>query len=163
MPICKNCLSHFSSIVVINGKRRELSNRKYCLTCSPFGQHNTKRLHEPSSGENTQCICNQCGREYQYSRRAGHTHKLCNSCLQLRRRQRIKERAVEYKGGKCVCGYDRCTAAMHFHHIDPKQKEFDISGSANLSWDRIRQELDKCIMLCANCHAEVTWERMPTG
>jgi hypothetical protein len=70
-------------------------------------------------------------------------------------RQRVKQRAVAYKGGQCqVCGYDRCIQALQFHHLDPAQKDFTISGKT-MAWERIREEIDKCLLLCANCHAEV--------
>ena len=69
-------------------------------------------------------------------------------------RRRVKLRAVEYKGGECEeCGYDRSPIAMIFHH--PGGKSFGISnGGATRSWVRIKKELDKCRLLCLNCHAE---------
>lgn len=71
-------------------------------------------------------------------------------------RRRTKERAVEYKGGSCQeCGYDRSVAAMQFHHRDPSQKDFSIAASGNCrAWSKIATELDKCDLLCGNCHAE---------
>jgi|GEM_PF-1188099 len=70
-------------------------------------------------------------------------------------RQRTKLRAVAYKGGRCQrCGYDRCIQALQFHHLDPNQKDFTISGKT-MAWERIRDEIDKCVLLCANCHAEL--------
>ena len=70
-------------------------------------------------------------------------------------RQRTKLRAVAYKGGRCQrCGYDRCIQALQFHHMDPTQKDFTISGKT-MAWERIQDELDKCLLLCANCHAEL--------
>ena len=75
-----------------------------------------------------------------------------------RRRHRLKEMAIEYKGGKCEkCGYDKCKNALDFHHTDPTKKEFTVS-SANKSWESIKKELDKCIMVCANCHREIHFE-----
>lgn len=73
----------------------------------------------------------------------------------FRKKQKIK--AVEYKGGKCViCGYNKCYEALHFHHLDPTKKDFGISKSGNtFIWDKLKEELDKCVCLCANCHAEV--------
>ena len=69
-------------------------------------------------------------------------------------RQRLKLRAIQYKGGRCqVCGYNRCTRALTFHHLSPSEKDFNIGGSTK-AWSRIKAELDKCILLCANCHAE---------
>ena len=71
-------------------------------------------------------------------------------------RNRTKERAVEYKGGKClICGYNRCINAFDFHHLDPKEKDFAISGNCNRAWEKVKSELDKCVMLCSNCHREV--------
>jgi hypothetical protein len=70
------------------------------------------------------------------------------------RRQALKQRAIDYKGGKCqICGYSKCSAAMVFHHPNPWEKDFSIATKA--SWDAIAEELDKCDLLCANCHAEV--------
>ena len=73
-----------------------------------------------------------------------------------KRREKIRLMAVSYKGGCCqICGYDRCVEALEFHHLDPEQKEFGISSKGYArSWERVKREADKCIMLCANCHRE---------
>lgn len=100
-------------------------------------------------------ICKICKKEYEYSRQKGHSHNICNSCRQNYRKKLLKHRAVLYKGGKCEkCGYDKCEDALSFHHIDPNEKEFKISGKYNISWDRVAKELDKCSLLCCNCHME---------
>lgn len=71
------------------------------------------------------------------------------------RRQKLKKMSVAYLGGKCIkCGYDKCIWALDFHHRDMEEKEFGISKYQNLSWDKIKKELDKCDLLCANCHRE---------
>jgi hypothetical protein len=71
-------------------------------------------------------------------------------------RQKIKDKAIAYKGGKCVrCQYDKCNRALEFHHLDSTQKDFGISNYTILSWDKIKIELDKCILVCANCHREI--------
>lgn len=71
-------------------------------------------------------------------------------------RKRMKLKAVEYKGGKCEkCGYNRCIQALEFHHVEPEHKDFSIAQSSSYnSWNRIRDEIDKCQMLCSNCHKE---------
>ena len=70
-------------------------------------------------------------------------------------RQRMKLRAIEYKGSKCQrCGYDRCVNALDFHHVNPEEKEFQISKDIH-SWERMKSELDKCVLLCSNCHREL--------
>lgn len=72
-----------------------------------------------------------------------------------KRRKTMRHRAIEYKGGKCsLCGYDRCFDALEFHHVDGR-KDFGLSQDGlTRSWDRIEQELKKCILICANCHRE---------
>lgn len=73
------------------------------------------------------------------------------------RRRKLKEKAIAYKGGKCMlCQYDRCNAALEFHHKDRRTKAFGLSRNGIIrSWDSIREELDKCILVCANCHREI--------
>lgn len=73
------------------------------------------------------------------------------------RRQKLKDMAIEYKGGKClICGYNRCKSALEFHHTDPNQKDFGISKDGyTRSWEKVKLELDKCICVCANCHREI--------
>ncbi len=67
----------------------------------------------------------------------------------------LKKAAVSYMGGKCIlCGYNRCLRALHFHHLNPHEKSFNISSKS--SWYDIAPELEKCVLLCSNCHAEVT-------
>ena len=71
-------------------------------------------------------------------------------------RQKIKEKAIEYKGGCCEkCGYDKCKWAFDFHHLDSTKKDFSLSKNITLSWDKVKKELDKCILVCANCHREI--------
>jgi hypothetical protein len=73
------------------------------------------------------------------------------------RRAKLKEFAVQYKGGKCIiCSYDKCHRSMGFHHLDPTKKDFGISTkSFHRSKAALILELDKCVLLCANCHGEV--------
>jgi transposase len=87
-------------------------------------------------------------------------HLRCRLCRRQRvsdRRRRVKEILVAEAGGACrLCGYDRSVAALHFHHIDREQKAFGLAlrGVAR-SLERCRAEARKCVLLCANCHAEV--------
>jgi hypothetical protein len=74
-----------------------------------------------------------------------------------KRRKKVRQMAVDYKGGKCqLCAYSKCTEALEFHHVCSTGKDFSISGKGyTRSWKRIKEELDKCLLLCANCHREV--------
>ena len=76
----------------------------------------------------------------------------------------MKRLLIEYKGGKCEqCGYNKCDGALQFHHIDPKEKDFTISqvnlNDTNFSIDKIIEEVNKCQLLCANCHAEIHYSK----
>lgn len=76
----------------------------------------------------------------------------CASCNTRIRRYRTKVAAVKHKGGSCNrCGWFGPVAAFEFHHID-ENKEFTIGTAANKSWKVIKKEIDKCELLCSNCH-----------
>ncbi len=95
-----------------------------------------------------------------YVKSKASTSYRCTKCrceAVQRARLRLKQRAVEYKGGKCSnCGYNKCISALDFHHVDPTTKEFHAGMAGKLrSWDKLKVELDKCILLCANCHREI--------
>ena len=74
-----------------------------------------------------------------------------------KRRRKLREMAREYKGNKCaICGYNKCARALSFHHIDPKKKSFGVAAKGlTRSWESVKKEIDKCILICANCHMEV--------
>ena len=106
------------------------------------------------------CTCGKCGKTFKYNRN-GCSKILCTACRQKSRADRVKRKALEYLGNKCsVCGYDKCDAALEFHHLDPSIKELGIGGNYNLSWKRIELELDKCVLLCSNCHRELHNDRI---
>jgi 5-methylcytosine-specific restriction endonuclease McrA len=70
------------------------------------------------------------------------------------KRLEVKQKAVDYLGGKCSnCGYNKCLAALEFHHINPMEKDKDFA-KLRLRFNKLKPELDKCILLCANCHRE---------
>ena len=83
--------------------------------------------------------------------------KKCNVEAVTERRRKLKRMALDYMGGCCqACGYKKSVSALQFHHLDPEEKDFGISGKGTTrSWEKIKVELDKCVLLCANCHAEV--------
>lgn len=74
-----------------------------------------------------------------------------------KRRKKVRALSLEYLGGRCArCGYDRCTEALEIHHLESSEKDFGISDKGyTRSWNRVREELRKCELLCANCHREV--------
>ncbi len=64
--------------------------------------------------------------------------------------------AISHKGGKRqLCGFNKCMESLEFHHIIKGKKDFGISEKGyTRSWAAIKSELDKCILLCADCHRE---------
>src|SRR3989344_5619954 len=73
-----------------------------------------------------------------------------------KRRKQIKIMAVKHMGGKCVkCGYSKYPEVLEFHHKNPSTKEFNlVLNGLTRSWERTRKEIEKCDLLCANCHRE---------
>jgi hypothetical protein len=83
--------------------------------------------------------------------------KRCRSEAVAKRRRRVKEILVREAGGSCrLCGYDRYFGALQFHHVDPLTKSFGMAqGGLTNGIEAFRREARKCVLLCANCHAEV--------
>ena len=80
--------------------------------------------------------------------------KKCHVKVTHQAQKDTKRRAIEYKGGCCEhCGYDKYTGALQFHHLDPTQKDIK-QFSKTKNFEAFKKEVDKCILLCANCHAE---------
>jgi transposase-like protein len=81
----------------------------------------------------------------------------CRSEAVARRRRRLKEILVAEAGGRCsLCGYDRYIGALQFHHRNSEEKMFGVGARGmTRSLSAVRAEAAKCVLLCANCHAEV--------
>lgn len=159
MPECRLCKTIFPIWMEIDGKKRNLGKRKYCIKCSPYKKRNTKQL-EVSIKEKLSGIkfCRKCETEKSvddFYNEKDWKQSHCKRCHQDYVKKRIlnnKIRAVEYKGGKCLeCGEKRIPC-LHFHHTDSSEKEMDWNEMRKCSWKNIRTELDKCVLLCANCH-----------
>jgi len=140
----------------IDGKTRFLNHRKYCLKCSPFGSHSAYNLDKgykaKGRGEKRTYKCKTCGKVKTERWR----NLECSSCRGKRRRDTNRQKAIEYKGGGCcICGYDKCYYSLDFHHLDSEEKEMQISRNWQRSWKSLKAELDKCILVCRNCHGEI--------
>lgn len=109
-------------------------------------------------------VCFRCKKEQPISeyiirkdRATYHSYcKTCNVAMIDIQRREMKQKCIDYKGGKCrVCGYNKCNRALEFHHVDPTTKDFSIAWIRTNGWKTVKAELDKCVLLCSNCHAEV--------
>lgn len=126
---CGHCLKGYKEISL---------KEKACILCGqPF---------KPNNGARVYCYdCCPIG--------------LTSAEAQRIKKQKIKQILVNYKGGKCErCGYNKSLSALHFHHKDKTKKDFSLSqvnlNSTNMTLDILKTEVDKCELLCANCHAE---------
>lgn len=79
--------------------------------------------------------------------------KKCRAKYSDERRRNVKIKAIEYLGGKCAdCGVEDDPCIYDFHHLDPNEKEISFGSKRSRSFESIKSELDKCVLLCANCH-----------
>ena len=74
-----------------------------------------------------------------------------------------KIKAINILGGKCKkCGCDD-VMCLEFHHEDSKIKEFGLAAIRNMRWSIIKREIQKCVLLCANCHSELHYKGARNG
>jgi len=132
-------------------KKHSVGSKTVLAIVKDAGVHRTQK-----SNENR--ICEIHNIEYKSSGKRGQLRcSMCDNERQTKATKDLKIKAVEYKGGKCErCSYNRCITALEFHHVDPSEKDFSISAfRATKQWDLVKDELDKCILVCSNCHREI--------
>ncbi|NTU74045.1 hypothetical protein HGB07_07940 [Candidatus Roizmanbacteria bacterium] len=155
----------------------DISEDKLKIVCNHLELNNSNLNRSPSQNDiiNMQKYYNECesyrkvAKNFNVSRATvikyvkikkkikldENTRKINKSQAVIDWRRRTKIKLVEYKGGKCeICGYSKTYAALSFHHKDPNEKDFGIS-SKSYSFERMKKEVDKCIMVCNNCHTEI--------
>ena len=128
-----------------------------------FDKYDLKTLRQQGKINNIK-ICPHCKKEKSldefYKRRGNQPSVYCKQCTGIQvitRQQNFKKQCLDYKGSKCLsCGYNNYQGALEFHHLDPNEKEFQLSSVRHNSFnEKIKKELDKCILLCSNCHKEI--------
>lgn len=116
---------------------------------SKIGSNNTRQR---------KYICKHCG-ETDKNKFVDWCYTLCKSCNNIRSSKYVVQRkldCIKYKGGKCsICGYNKYYGALEFHHLDPNIKENGKQAITNIKKEFLYEELDKCVLLCSNCHREV--------
>lgn len=141
---------------------KKFNLKTVCLTgkrCLPSG------IISENEEDNTHYKCSKCNKiqeinnENFYFRKNKKVHPWCRKCNDshsLQRARDIKQKCAQYKGGKCIiCNYNKCIGALEFHHVDPSIKDFGISRIKTFNWEKVKKELDKCVLLCSNCHKEL--------
>lgn len=154
MRNCKKCDKQIPNWIFIDGKHKNTSSRKYCLECSPFGLHNTRKIEKPIPDRRKKPIrkfvCPSCNQ----TRMEKTTTLVCGTCKNKAKRHFHKQKAIDVAGGVCVvCGYTKCKSALHFHHLNDKR--FTISRCLHWSWEQLQEELKKCVLVCNRCHSEI--------
>lgn len=142
---CRKCRSIIPTRFIFEGKVKTLCSRKYCLDCSPYGGHNTKKnIDVPSkkkSGYNSW----------------DEETKLLHKARVYKRGIERKRKLVDMAGGCCIkCSYNKCLRALSFHHRNRDEKIFGLSLNELWSrkWTEVIDEYNKCDLLCLNCHSE---------
>lgn len=134
------------------------SGYTYCESCISNGEHKKKKTIEVTK----KCpICNEVKSTTDFfklkdSQGCSGYCKKCVTDQSYERSIKFKQECLQYKGGKCEkCGYNKYTGALEFHHKNPSEKDFNISNSKTWTLtEDIKNELDKCMTLCSNCHRE---------
>jgi len=119
---------------------KHVGNKKYGYLCEDCGETKKSKFVSVGDGRLSHVLCKRC-----HSRRS------------VARFRKHKQRAVDYKGGKCqVCGYNKSLRSLDFHHRDPGEKDVKFNSNWVKQWnfERVKKELDKCDLLCRNCHGE---------
>lgn len=145
----------------------ETKNLKFCgSSCAAIYNNKTVPKRKPTGAckvcqsaiKSNRSYCETCWNTIKNKPKAPKTP--LNNAVNYQRvkkwRQEMKAKAVAYKGGRCIlCGYNKSNRALTFHHRDPSEKEFTIGSITVKAWDFIKKELEKCDLLCYNCHMEI--------
>lgn len=142
------------------GTVRHWMRRYGCRTSHARGQHAREAVRAAKEAGllAVTLTCPHHGEtEFSLEGRGYYRCKRCRSEAVTRRRQKVKRILAQEAGGQCfVCGYDRCIGALEFHHLHPAEKRLGLSyGGFAYAIATLREEAKKCVLLCANCHAEV--------
>jgi len=110
------------------------TNKQKEYTCGSCGEKDSKKFYG-----NKKAICGKCHNKY---------------TIKKGRENRLK--GIAYLGRECkACGYKKFSCSFDFHHTDPSKKDPNYQCMRGWSWERTKKELDKCILLCRNCHMAV--------
>lgn len=162
MPICKNCNKTFPNRIKVNNHIYNLAGRKFCPTCSPIGNRNTRSYIVKLEEDESFCAC--CleikkKTEFYTRKDSGKPFSYCRECQKIIKDAKLQEkleRIVEERGGACAdCGGTFPIPVFEFY-LDGKI--YQISKAKNMSFERLKQELTNYTMLCLNCSAIRKWE-----
>jgi hypothetical protein len=170
MPVCGVCGQSFANWLTIGGRTRKLSNRKYCLGCSPYGQHNTRVLERAAREPSQPKRCPRCGEEKPitdfYLLPGGtRSHSWCKPCNNEHRKARFRQDRLDallhYANGdvRCACCGERRLEFLGLDHINNNdgaehRRALGVyGGRAFYSWLRsTAYTYDALVVACHNCN-----------
>lgn len=153
---CKECSQEFSDMPLIDKKWRDCKGRTHCYDCSPFKLNRIKAKREELIKQNPENYvereCKVCNKTSVVVKGNNFLH-ICNGCRKKKNIKSHRLSAVNMFNNKCK----DCQKTFHmnvydFHHLNKDDKKYELSRLWGNSWKTIEEELEKCIMLCANCH-----------
>jgi len=158
MPQCKKCQKTFPNIIVVNGEKKIVHKRRYCLDCNPFGSRIKTSLINKKDGLYKQCRKCELVKPvsaFHRLKQLGSYKSYCKDCLKGSSTQWCrtrKQRIVNYLGNQCMdCRQVFPYYVYDCHHLDADKKSFQVSLE-KIKWESLVGELDKCVLLCSNCH-----------
>lgn len=159
MPTCQKCHGPFPNRIKIGGVIKNLSSRRYCLSCSPVGEHNTKQIHIDKDVSSWMEIpCAECGKSYK-ERKRKLFDTVCHVCYNHRSEKRQADKVHGLVGDSCwLCGYSKGIVGrkvLHFHHVGVKVFPLSTREYSHRTWESVLLELRKCTPVCPTCHSEI--------
>ena len=138
----------------------DIRGRKMCWICKPYNSSNNKTLETRENKVCPRCNQNLLIEQFYFKSATGRRTRTtyCKKCIidyNYERELKFKINIIKLKGGKCSkCGYNKNISALEMHHLDRNEKEFNFAYKSAMTNDLLK-ELDKCILVCSNCHREI--------
>lgn len=131
---------------------KDCKEEKPCGWSSTFSQGSGKPLYKAR--------CNDCQNKYLRTIRRGEKHKAYRRKARAKHVAERKALGLSRLGGKCQkCGYSRCVAALTFHHPNDDKESTGVCAFYEGPLKKFLAEVDKCQLLCFNCHMEEHWSK----
>lgn len=133
-----------------------MNDEDYFVYLQKTFQSELEKLNYIYNYRKERCMCVRCGVQLEKTNDNKCPSAYCKKCNfnQKKKHREKKQQIVDYKGGKCVkCNYDKNICALDLHHRDPKIKDENWTKIRYYSVEKLKDELDKCDLVCKNCHA----------
>ena len=129
---------------------------KICKDCGKLKWCNWNSSFTQTGQPEYKARCDDCQKVFLHKIRIGEKSKSLRNIRRKKGYTKRKQWAVDFLGGKCIsCGYNKCLGALTFHHRNQKEKEYEIGSILDWNEELIINELNKCDLLCFNCHMEL--------